>query len=237
MSVQPLRITVGRKLAAAIAGFVTFLSIGAGWAFVSLIFSPLDPWESALERVIHLTAGLGITLIVVAACHLLMRAALGRFRTGGSLSRFFRYQLAALGVGCALGLGLAPGVSDGVSDAAPIWWVVSITAAVSLIAVSLLPFRKARHPILDRPPHPTTALAEGRVIDYWDGSQFRAPKLTVVHFVDTRGRDRWIRHLVQQDPSMRGTVGQVVYDRHRPERVLRFTVTQQLFDLRPPRQH
>lgn len=222
MSVQPLRITVGRKLAAAIAGLVTFLSIGAGWAIVFLILFPLDPGESAFERVIHLTAGLGITLIVVAVCHLLMRAALGRFRTGGSLPRFFRYQLAALGVGGALGLGFAPGTSD----AAPLWWIASIAAAVALIIVSLLPFRKARHPILDRPPRPTTALAEGRVIDYWDGSQFRAPKLTAVHFVDAKGRDRGIRHLFQQDPSMRGTVGQVIYDRLRPERVRRFTVTQ-----------
>ncbi|SDS15950.1 hypothetical protein SAMN04489752_1110 [Brevibacterium siliguriense] len=102
--------------------------------------------------------------------------------------------------------------------------------------MSLPAFRKARHPILDRPPLPGTALTEGRAIGDWSAASARDPSLTVVHFVDDKGRERWTRHLIQQSLSLRGTVGQVVYDRHYPEKARCFAVTQQLFDIRPPRE-
>ncbi|GGC30250.1 hypothetical protein [Brevibacterium sediminis] len=231
MSLQPLRITAGRKLAAGLAGITTMsATLTSGFAIAVLSFLPADPGGLLSEKVVFSALAVIVALVSAAISFLLVLAALGRFRTGGSLSRFFRYQLAALGAGGGLGLGFVPAMTD----AAPIWWVVAIAAGLGLIAVCLLTFRKARYPILDRPPYPNAALAEGSVIDYWSGSSARAPSLTVVHFVDNKGRDRWARHLVQQGPSLRGTVGQVIYDRHRPERTRRFAVTQQLFDLRPP---
>lgn len=233
MSLQPLRITAGRKLAAGLAGIITMsITLTSGFAIAALAFLPAGPGGLLSEKTLFSALAVIVAIASVTASLLLVLAALGRFRTGGSLSRFFRYQLAALGSGGGLGLGFAPAMTD----AAPVWWVVAIAAGLGLIAVSLLAFRKARYPILDLPPHPNVALAEGRVIDYSAQAQSRGPTLTVVHFVDDRGRERWARHLVQQDPSLRGTVGQVVYDRHRPERVRRFAVTQQLFDLRPPRE-
>lgn len=233
MSLQPLRITAGRKLAAGLAGIITMsVTLTTGFAVALFTFLPAGYGGQLTEKLFFLALAIVVAIFSVAFSHALMRAALGRIRTGGSLSRFFRYQLAALGCGGGLGLGFVPAATD----AATAWWVVSLATGAGLIAVSLLAFRKARYPILDRPPYPNAALTEGSVIDYWSGSSARAPSLTVVHFVDNNGRDRWARHLVQQDPSMRGTVGQVVYDRQRPERVRRFAVTQQLFDLRPPRE-
>lgn len=233
MSLQPLHITAGRKLAAGLAGIITMsVTLTSGFAIAALALLPAGPGGLLSEKTLFSAIAVIVAIASVTASFLLVLAALGRFRTGGSLSRFFRYQLAALGSGGGLGLGFAPAMTD----AAPVWWVVAIAAGLGLVAVSLLAFRKARYPILDRPPHPHVALAEGRVIDYSAQAQSRGPTLTVVHFVDDRGRERWARHLVQQDPSLRGTVGQVVYDRHRPERVRRFAVTQQLFDLRPPRE-
>ena len=232
LSLQPLRLSPGRRLAAGFAGIFTMTSIAAGSIILLLIFLQTDPGESANTDRFLLAAALVVAFAFIIGCHLLMRAALGRTRTGGSLARFFRYQLAALGVGGGLGLGFVPAAID----AAPIRWVVFITAGIALIAVSLLAFRKARYPILEGPPHPSIGLAEGRVVDYSPSSRARAPSLAVVHFIDAQGRGRWVRHLVQQSPSMQGTIGQVVYDRHRPERVRRFAVTHQLFDLRPPRE-
>lgn len=233
MSLQPLHITAGRKLAAGLAGIITMsATLTSGFAIAVLSFLPAGPGGLLSEKVVFSALAVIVALVSAAISFLLVLAALGRFRTGGSLSRFFRYQLAALGAGGGLGLGFVPAMTD----AAPIWWVVAIAAGLGLIAVSLLTFRRARYPILDRPPHPNVALAEGRVIDYSAQAQSRGPTLTVVHFVDDKGRDRWARHLVQQDPSMPGTRGQVVYDRVRPERVQRFAVTQQLIDLRPRRE-
>ena len=233
MSLQPLRITAGRKLAAGLAGIITMsVTLTSGFALAALAFLPAGSGGLLSEKVLFSALAVIAALVSATISFLLVLAALGRFRTGGGLSRFFRYQLAALGAGGGLGLGFAPAMTD----AAPAWWVVAITAGLGLIAVSLLAFRKARYPILDRPPYPNTALAEGSVIDHWSRAGTRGPSLTVIHFVDDKGRDRWARHLVQQDPSMPGTRGQVVYDRHRPERVRRFAVAQQLFDLRPPRE-
>ncbi|KAB1945526.1 hypothetical protein [Brevibacterium linens] len=232
MSLQPLRITAGRKLAAGLAGIITMsATLTSGFAASVLTFRP-GPADPLSQKLLFGTLAIVVAIISVAVSFLLVRAALGRIRTGGSLSRFFRYQLAAFGVGGGLGLGFLPAMTG----AAPIWWVISIAAGVGLIAVSLLAFRKARYPILSRPPYPHIGLAEGRVIGDWSAAHTRGPSLTVVHFVDDKGRERWVRHLVQQSPSLRGTVGQVVYDRHRPERVQRFAVTQQLFDIRPPRE-
>lgn len=161
-----------------------------------------------------------------------MRAALGRFRTGGSLSRFFRYQLAALGAGGGLGLGFLPAMIG----AAPIWWVISIGAGVGLIAVSLLAFRGDPRRPLTAPTHPGIGLTEGVVVDYWSGAMPRAtaPGLTVVRFADEFGRARFARHLIRRNPTTFGTMGQVQYDRCRPEKVLRFVNGRPPFAEYPP---
>ncbi|MGO2038316.1 MAG: hypothetical protein ACTH2U_17730 [Brevibacterium sp.] len=222
MSLQPLRITGGTKFAAGLAGILTTTSMGAGCAITALALLTTVPSEPLSSTLLFLALALLTSGAFVAVSHLLVRAALGRHRTGGSLTRFFRYQLGALGVGGGLGLGFFPAMIG----AAPIWWAVSITAGIALCGVSLLAFRRARYRILDRPPHPHIGLAEAVVVDYWSGAMPRgaAPSLTVIRFTDESGRARWVRHLVAQPPSMLGTMGQVQYDRRRPERVLRFTV-------------
>jgi hypothetical protein len=230
MSLQPLRISAGRKLAADLASIFTMTSLAAGFGLTSLPLIPTGPGEPLSSKLFFVALTVIVAIVYIAVCHLLMRAALGCIRTGGSLTRFFRYQLAALGVGGGLGLGFLPAMIG----AAPVWWVVSITAGVALVAVSLLAFRSAKYRILDRPPHPSIGLAEGTVVDYWSGASARAPSLAVIRFIDEAGRERWVRHLVRQGLTMAGTKGQVQYDRRRPERVLRFAVTHQLFDLRPP---
>lgn len=50
-----------------------------------------------------------------------------------------------------------------------------------------------------------------------------APQLAVVRFADETGRARFARDLVQQHPTVLGTMGQVQLDRRRPARVLRFS--------------
>lgn len=222
MSLQPLRITSGTKFAAGLAGILTATSMAAGWAVTALGFLPTGPGEPLSSTLFFLALAVLAAGAFVAVSHLLVRAALGRHRTGGSLTRFFRYQLGALGVGGGLGLGFCPAMIG----ADPIWWVASIAAGIALCGVSLLAFRRARYRILDRPPRSHIGLAEAVVVDYWSGAMPRgaAPSLTVIRFADESGRARWVRHLVAQPLSMLGTMGQVQYDRRRPERVLRFTV-------------
>lgn len=222
MSLQPLQLSGGTKFAAGLAGILTTTSMAAGWAVTALGFLPTGPGEPLGSTLFFLALAVLASGAFAAVSHLLVRIALGHHRTGGSLSRFFRYQLGALGFGGGLGLGFLPALIG----AAPVWWVASIAVGIALCGVSLLAFRSDRYRILDRPPHPHIGLAEAAVVDYWSGAMPRgaAPSLTVIRFADESGRARWARHLVAQPPSMLGTMGQVQYDRRRPERVLRFTV-------------
>lgn len=231
MSLQPLSISNGRKFAAGLAGILTMVSIGSGWSITALSALLLDRDDTSdplFSKLLFLVIALASALVFVIVCQLLMRAALGRIRTGGSLTRFFRYQLAALGIGGGLGLGLVPAMYG----ASPAGWVISITAGIALIIICLFAFRPARCPILENPPRHHIGLAAGVVVDHWLGGSSRSPSLNVIRFTDESGRQRWARHLVRQGPSLFGTRGQVQYDRHRPERVLRFAVTHQLFDFR-----
>ena len=127
MSLQPLHITAGRKLAAGLAGIITMsATLTSGFAIAVLSFLPAGPGGLLSEKVVFSALAVIAALVSAAISFLLVLAALGRFRTGGSLSRFFRYQLAALGAGGGLGLGFVPAMTD----AAPIWWVVAIIRTI-----------------------------------------------------------------------------------------------------------
>lgn len=223
MSLQPLPITGVRRLAGGSAGITATTSMAAGFTISPMTVLLAVPGEGLNANLPLFGLTLAATLAFILIGQALIRAALGRIRTGGSLSRFFRYQLAAIGVGAGLGLCFAPAMLG----AAPGWWVASIIAGVVLCLLSLLAFRSARRPILGRSPGPNIGLAEGVVVDYWSGVLPRsaAPQLATIRFVDEAGRARFARHLVQQRPTVLGTMGQVQYDRRRPHRVLRFSIS------------
>ncbi|WP_209323836.1 hypothetical protein [Brevibacterium renqingii] len=223
MSPQPLPITGARRLAGGSAGMLATTSMAAGFAISPMTVLLAVPGEDLDANLPLFGLTLAATLAFILIGHALIRAALGRVRTGGSLSRFFRYQLAAIGVGAGLGLCFAPAMLS----AAPGWWAASIIAGITLCLLSLLAFRSARRPILRRSPGPNIGLAEGVVVDYWSGVLPRgaAPQLATIRFVDEAGRTRFARHLIQQRPTVLGTMGQVQYDRRRPHRVLRFSIS------------
>ncbi|WP_166973669.1 hypothetical protein [Brevibacterium atlanticum] len=232
MSLQPLRLTGGTKFTAGLAGILTMTSMAAGWGVTALIFLPTGPGEPLSSKLLYLALALITSVAFVVVSQLLVRASLGRFRTGGGLARFFRYQLGALGVGGGLGLGFLPAMLG----AAPVWWVVSITAGIGLITVSALVFRGDRRRPVTAPPHPGIGLASGVVVDYWSGALPRgaAPSLAVIRFADEAGRPRFARHLVRRNPTTLGTMGQVQYDRGRPEKVRSFTNGRPPFAEHPP---
>lgn len=233
MSLEPLRISAGRKFAAGLAGILTTTSMAVGWGVTALIFIPTGPGEPLSSKLLFLALTLIVSTTFVVVSQLLMRAALGRFRTGGSLTRFFGYQVGALGVGGGLGLGFFPAMLG----ADPLWWVISIIAGIGLISVSLLVFRGDRRRPLTARAHPGVGLAEGVVVDYWSGAMPRsaAPSLTVIRFADESGRARFARHLVRRNPTTFGTMGQVQYERRRPDKVLRFTNGRPPLAEHPPR--
>jgi hypothetical protein len=235
MSFQPLHISPGRRFAAGLAGILTTTSLAAGWAITALALLPTGPDEPLSSHLLFLALALLTAAAFVITCQLLMRAALGRHRTEGSLTRFFRYQLGALGAGGGLGLGFLPAMLG----AAPHWWVVSITAGVGLIVTSLRAFRGDRRRPVTAPAHPGIGLTEGVVIDYWSGALPRgaAPSLAVVRFADESGRLRFARHLIRRNPTSFGMMGQVQYDRRRPEKVRSFTSGHPPFAEYPPRRH
>ena len=91
MSLEPLRITGGTKFAAGLASIVTWsVTLPSGFATSAMIFLPIGPADPLSQKLLFGTLALVVAIISVAVSFLLVRAALGRFRTGGSLSRFFR---------------------------------------------------------------------------------------------------------------------------------------------------
>lgn len=221
MSLEPLRITGGRKFADGLAAITAFTSIAAGFTIPPLMLLLFDTSELLGETLTYLALSL-LCILTFVVGQLLIGLALGHPHTGGSRRRFLRYQFGALGVGAGLGLGFAPAMFEA---AAP-WRIIGITTGLVIGGLSLLPFCSSRHRRLSRPPHPGTALTDGIVVDHWNGTMgfHSAPQLAVIRFADETGRARFARHLVQQHPTVLGTIGQVQFDRRRPERVLRFSM-------------
>lgn len=221
MSLEPLRITGGRKFFDCLATITAFTSMAAGFTIPPLTLVLFDTSEPLEETLTYLALSLLCILAFMVVGQLFIGLALGHPHTGGSRRRFLRYQLAAIGVGMGLGFGLAPAMFE----AAPVWWIIGITTGVLIGGASLLAFRSSRHRRRSRPPHPGIALTDGVVVDYWHGGMgsHSAPQLAVIRFADEAGRARFARHLVQQHPTVLDTIGQVQFDRRRPARVLRFS--------------
>lgn len=222
MSLQPLPITGLRKLACGLAGIIATTSMAVGFALSPMTVLLTIPGEKLSANLPLFGITLAATLAFILIGQVLIRAALGRFRTGGSLARFFRYQLAAIGFGAGLGLCFTPATLS----APPGWWVASIIAGVALCLLSLLAFRGTRRSVLHSPTHPNITLTEGIVVDHWWGAlpQGATAQLATVRFVDESGHARFTRHLIQQSPTVLGTMGQVQYDRRFPRRVRRFSI-------------
>lgn len=220
MSLEPLHITGGRKFADGLAAITAFTSMAASFTIPPLTLLLFAAGEPPGETLTYLALSLLCTLAFIVVGQLFIGLALGHPHTGGGRRRFLRYQLGALGVGAALGFGFAPAMLDA---AAP-WWIAGITTGLVIGGLSLLPFRNSRHRRLSRRPHHGIALADGVVIEHWDGAMgfHSAPQLVVIRFADETGRARFARHLVQQHPTVLGTIGQVQFDRHHPARIMRF---------------
>ena len=66
----------------------------------------------------------------------------------------------------------------------------------------------------------------------WPHLKFSA---RVIRFADESGRARFARHVVRRSPTTLGTIGQVQYDRRRPDQVLSFTSARPPFAEHPRR--
>src|SRR5699024_8912388 len=159
----------------------------SGFALAALAFLPAGSEGLLSEKFLFSALAVIVALVSATISFLLVLAALGRFCTGGSLSRFFRYQLAALGAGGGLGLGFAPAVREG----RRVGCASGRAAALGRSAGPRRAFRSARYRSPERRPPAGSGLAEGRVVDYSSGPQARAPSLGVGHFIDAQGRERW----------------------------------------------
>lgn len=225
MSLEPLHISSGRKFTAVLAAITAWINVPAGALIASGTILVVDPNEPIRATV----ALLAVATIIAVICSLigqaLIRLALGTFRTGGTSTRFVRYQFAALGVGGSLGIGFSPAFFD----SSPLWWALGVAAGLFAGGTSLLLFRGSARQPLSRAPHPDVTLAEGTIVEHWSRSLggFVPPGLSVVRYCDERGRARFVRHLRRQHHTGLGAIGQVQIDRRQPERVLHFSLEAQ----------
>src|SRR5699024_12348771 len=98
MSLQPLPITGARRLAGGSAGITATTSMAAGFTISPMSLLLAVPGEDLNANLPLFGLALAATLAFILIGQALIRAALGRVRTGGSLSRFASSQLAAIGV-------------------------------------------------------------------------------------------------------------------------------------------
>lgn len=224
MSFEPLRITAWNKAASLLAGFTQL--IGTFWAagiVVPAVIGLFDPLEQKVPLAMLLLIALGVVLVSVVAGQCLIRLALGRSRTRGSVARYTRVQLSAFGVGLAIGVGAAPFMHE----MGPVAQTVGIVLAVLTVAASLSPHILSRREVYAVPPHPGIALVPGTVVDRWLAIHARrtgAFELTVLAYPDQWGRTRYVRHLPQQPLIVPGTVGQMQIDTTRPYARPRFVL-------------
>ena len=224
MSFEPLRITAGNKAASLFAGFTQL--IGTFWAAVVVVpavIGLLDPLEQKAPLAMLLLIALGIVLASVAAGQCLIRLALGRSRTRGSVARYTFVQLSAFGVGLAVGIGAAPFMHE----MGPVVQTVGIVLAVLTVAASLSPHILSRREMYAAPPYPGIALVPGTVVDRWravHAGRTGAFELTVIAYPDQWGRTLYVRHLPQQPLTALGTVGQMQIDTTRPHARPRFVL-------------
>jgi hypothetical protein len=224
VSFEPLRITAGNKAASLLAGFTQL--IGAFWAaiiVVPAVIGLLDPLEQKAPLAMLLLIALGIILVSVAAGQGLIRLALGRSRTRGSVARYTFVQLSAFGVGIAVGIGAAPFMHE----MGPVARTVGIVLAVLTVAASLSPHILSRREVYAAPPYPGIALVPGTVVDRWravHAGRTGAFELTVLAYPDQWGRTRYVRHLPQHPLTALGAVGQMQIDTTRPHARPRFVL-------------
>jgi hypothetical protein len=224
VSFEPLRITAGNKAASLFAGFTQL--IGTFWAAVIVVpagIGLLDPLEQKAPLTMLLLIALGVVLASVAAGLCLIRLALGRSRTRGSVARYTCVQLSAFGVGLAVGIGAAPFMHE----MGPVARTVGIVLAVLTIAASLSPHLLSRREVYAAPPYPGIALVPGTVVDRWravHAGRTGAFELTVLAYPDQWGRTRYVRHLPQQPLTVLGAVGQMQIDTTRPHARPRFVL-------------
>lgn len=150
MSLEPLRITGGRKFADGLAAITAFTSMAASFTIPPLTLLLFDTSEPLGETFTYLALSLLCILAFIFIGQLFVGMALGRPHTSGCRRRFLRYQLGAIGFGMGLGFGFAPAMFE----ATTAWWIIGITTGLVIGGVSLLPFRSSRHRRLSRPPHP-----------------------------------------------------------------------------------
>lgn len=225
MSLEPLRLGNGRKAAVVICGAGNALLAFAGFLLgFGLLLLP-DPTS---EAEILVAPGAALTVVLVISGQLFIRLALGRWRTGGSVARFTRYQLGAAGIGMTPALAFFPVAmaSEPVgSPLGPMWWFGCWMTAAIILTGSIICFLPARR----RPGAPPTlqglVVVPATVVDHWRGfHRAFTPGLSVVSYPGPDGQPRFVRHLYRQSVTDRGIVGEAHVDTAVPYRVAAFWV-------------
>ncbi|MBK0420355.1 hypothetical protein JD276_15095 [Leucobacter sp. CSA1] len=222
MSLEPLSIGAGRKIASVLAGMTQAGTLFAGWLIVPLLLLLSDPAEPEGQPALFILLAAMIGAVSVGLGQLLIRSALGRSRTRGSIAHYSRFQVAMLGSGASIGIGASAFMfgSDLLVTIAQIILALLVLAASVFFLVW-----PSRHRQMPRPPHSGISLAAGTVTEDWDpGAAHRigALRLSVVAFPDEQGKIWYARHLYQQAFMFQGVVGQVRYEKRRPGHKPRF---------------
>ena len=222
MSLEPLRLGFGRKIANVLAGLAR-----GGLLFSVLLIVPLipllsdstePPGQAAL--LIALAAGLGAVSVVLGQAFI--RAALGRSRTRGSVAFYSGTQVLMAALGAAGGFAFSAFIhaeSPGFTSA-----LLALAFLVGTASVILF-IRWSRRRWEPLAPGPEVSTTTAIVADHWDpgiGRRLGAMSMSVVSFSDERGVTWFARHLHEQSFVFLGTIGKVQFQRNRPGHRPRF---------------
>lgn len=225
MSLEPMSVGAGRKLASATAGFCSIALAGA--AFMTAAGVMLWLFMSGDVDVL-LASGLVAVVVTVALGQTLVRLALGPHRTGGGMRRYGRYQLGTIGLGVVFGVIGLPLMT--LSDAAPLLtgpfeWVACSAVAAIIGVASALCFRPDRRRPGCVPPRPGQVIVPGVVAEHWSApSRLMTFDISVIRYTGPDGQERYVRHLYRQALTIKGVVGEVHVEVGRPDRATAFWV-------------
>ncbi|WP_129656364.1 hypothetical protein [Rothia halotolerans] len=222
MSLEPLLLGFGRKIANVLAGLARggmLFSVLLVVALIPLLSDITEP-RGQVALLIALASGFGAVSVVCG--QVFIHAALGRSRTRGSVAYYSGAQVLMAALGVAGGFAFSAftrAESPGVTSA-----LLALALLVGAASVILF-IRWSRRRLVPLAPAAEVSTSTAIVADHWDpgiGRRLGAMSMSVVSFSDGRGDTWFVRHLHAESFVFLGTIGKMQFQRNRPGHRPRF---------------
>jgi hypothetical protein len=222
VSLEPLRLGFGRKIANVLAGLARGGLLFSVLMIVSLIPLLSDITEPRGQAALLIALASGFGAVSVVCGQVFIRAALGRSRTRGSVACYSGAQVLMAALGLAGGFAISALIHAESPGVASALLALALLVGAASVILFLRWSRRRRVPLASVAEVSTSTAV---VTDHWDpgiGSRLGAMSMSVVSFSDGRGDAWFVRHLHTESFVFLGTIGKMQFQRNRPGHRPRF---------------